>query len=161
MSGLRPIGRLSRCLRHQAERPLKRRVSKRRLTRACRKITWDQGPRAAEGRCTKRCTKSALSCPIAPTVADNRTRNLLILRAPVVAMSLDTEEVRGSSPPGPTICFNHFRSWNFERARVCVVRCVVTRVSVRLKPASCGSCRECRHRSMGLNNNTHRKLQRM
>jgi len=40
-----------------------------------------------------------------PTVADNRNPNLLILLAPAAPSFLDAEEVRGSSPPGPTICF--------------------------------------------------------
>ena len=38
-----------------------------------------------------------------PTVADNRNPNLLILLVPAAPSFLDTEEVRGSSPPGPTI----------------------------------------------------------
>jgi len=42
-----------------------------------------------------------------PTVADNRNPNLLILLAPAAPSFLDAEEVRGSSPPGPTICFNN------------------------------------------------------
>jgi hypothetical protein len=42
-----------------------------------------------------------------PTVADKRNPNLLILRVPVACNFLDTEEVRGSSPPGPTIHFNN------------------------------------------------------
>lgn len=40
---------------------------------------------------------------MSPTVAGYRKANHLILHVPVVAVSLDTEEVRGSSPPGPTI----------------------------------------------------------
>ena len=47
-----------------------------------------------------------------PTVADNRTPNLLILRVPAAPSFLDTEEVRSSSPPGPTIPM-----WNARCAR--------------------------------------------
>src|SRR5262244_2053674 len=65
-----------------------------------------KGPETA-ACCTNRCTKTSRPCPMYPMVADNRTRNLLILRGPAVSNFLDTEEVRGSSPPGPTIILNH------------------------------------------------------
>jgi len=37
-----------------------------------------------------------------PTVADNRTRNLLILRRPAVDRPSHTREVKGSNPLSPT-----------------------------------------------------------
>ena len=55
----------------------------------------------ARGRCTKRRTKTSLPCLTAPTVADYRTRNLLILRAPAVGVSPVTAEAAGSSPVIP------------------------------------------------------------
>ncbi len=48
-----------------------------------------------------RCTKSARPRPVYPTVADHRTRNLLILRAPAGELSPVTQEVAGSNPVAP------------------------------------------------------------
>jgi hypothetical protein len=41
-------------------------------------------------------------------------------------VNLDTEEVDGSSPFGPTIIFNHFAGSTLLTLRICVATCVVT-----------------------------------
>src|SRR5262249_57036368 len=55
------------------------------------------------GRITNRITRASLPCPIAPTVADHRTRNLLILRVPASERPPVTAEAAGSSPVVPAI----------------------------------------------------------
>jgi len=47
--------------------------------------------------------------PITPTVADNRTRNRLILRRPAGERPTVTAEAAGSSPVVPAIFFKHLR----------------------------------------------------
>ena len=62
--------------------------------------------RSGRGALNKSLNKNKPALPNEANSCDNRKANLLILRVPVACNFLDTEEVRGSSPPGPTILFN-------------------------------------------------------
>src|SRR6516164_3066654 len=77
------------------------------------KLFVDCGNKRRMARCTNRCTKTSLPCPMSPTVADYCTRTLLILRGPAGELPPVTAEAGGSSPVVPAIHSKAVKSeWN-------------------------------------------------